>query len=49
MTQIGLAYAFTLVGFLQMAQWALQKHVGYIKADPSYKKLGRKAIVPFVL
>ena len=32
-----------------MAQWALQKHRGYISADPAYKKLGRKAIVPFLL
>lgn len=47
--QIGVAYAFTLVGFLQMSQWALQKHAGYKKADESYKKLGRKAIVPFLL
>jgi hypothetical protein len=37
------------VGFLQMSQWALQKHAGYKKADESYKKLGRKAIVPFLL
>ena len=32
-----------------MAQWALQKHRGYIQADPSYKKLRRTAIVPFLL
>lgn len=49
MTQIGVAYAFTAVGFLQMVQWALQKHAGYRKADEGYKKLGRKAIVPFLL
>jgi hypothetical protein len=36
-------------GFLQMAQWALQKHRGYLVADPSYKKLRRRAIVPFLL
>lgn len=49
MTQVGVAYAFTLVGFLQMSQWALQKHVGYLKSDDKYRKLGRKAIVPFLL
>jgi len=49
MTQIAGAYLFTLVGFAQMTQWALQKHVGYIRSDPTYKKLGRKAIVPFVI
>ena len=27
MTQIPFAYAFTLVGFLQMAQWAMKKYV----------------------
>lgn len=48
-TQVALGYAFTLAGFLQMAQWALGKHRGYAKADPAYKKLGRKAIVPFLL
>ena len=32
-----------------MAQWALQKHKGYLRANDSYKKLGRKAIVPFLL
>ena len=32
-----------------MAQWASQKHVGYLRADETYKKLGRKAIVPFLL
>jgi very-long-chain enoyl-CoA reductase len=49
MTQIALSGVFCLVGFLQMTQWALQKHGGYIKADPEYKRLRRKAIVPFLL
>jgi hypothetical protein len=32
-----------------MANWALQKHRGYLRADPSYRQLGRKALIPFVL
>jgi hypothetical protein len=32
-----------------MTQWALGKHVGYLKSDPSYKSLGRKAILPFIV
>ena len=35
--------------YLQMSQWALQKHKGYLKSDDKYRKLGRKAIVPFLL
>ena len=38
-----------LIGLLQMGQWALQKHRGYLKADPTYKKRGRAAIIPFLL
>lgn len=49
MTQIALAYAFTLVGFLQMLEWALGKHKKYVETDPNYKKLGRKAMVPFII
>lgn len=49
MTQIGMAYAFTLVGLGQMSIWALDKHRGYFKTDKGYAKLGRKAIIPFVL
>lgn len=49
MTQIGLAYAFTLVGLLQMTQWALQKHKGYKESDPTFKARGRKAIIPFII
>ena len=34
-----------------MTQWALQKHKGYknAKNGDEYKKLGRKAIVPFII
>jgi very-long-chain enoyl-CoA reductase len=33
-----------------MTQWALQKHKGYVKEyGDEYKKLRRKAIVPFVI
>ncbi|KAF0700390.1 Aste57867_9095 [Aphanomyces stellatus] len=49
-TQIAFGYVFTVAGFLQMAQWALQKHKGYYKTfGDDYKKLHRKAIVPFFL
>eukprot|EP01035_Chromulina_nebulosa_P021762 gene21762-28162_t len=48
-TQIPLAYAFTLVGFYQMAVWAKQKDRGYKKTyEKEYTKLRRKAIVPFI-
>ena len=49
MTQIAVAWVFTVIGALQMGQWALQKHRGYLKADPTYKKRGRAAIIPFLL
>lgn len=52
MTGLYWSWLFTLAGFYQMAVWALKKHSLY-KKDPNtgetYKKLGRKAIVPFVL
>jgi very-long-chain enoyl-CoA reductase len=49
MTQTIFAYAFTLVGFLQMADWAQKKHRGYKKTyDKEYIKLRRKAIIPFI-
>lgn len=48
-TQIAMSGVFTLVGLLQMTQWAVGKHVGYLKSDPAYKKLGRKAIIPFII
>jgi very-long-chain enoyl-CoA reductase len=47
--QIPFAYLFTLVGFLQMASWAVKKHKGYKKAfDKEYTSLRRKAIIPFL-
>ncbi|GMF39005.1 unnamed protein product [Phytophthora lilii] len=49
-TQVAASYVFTVVGFLQMADWALKKHRGYLKSyGDDYKKLRRKAIVPFIL
>uniref|UniRef100_M4BCI4 Uncharacterized protein n=1 Tax=Hyaloperonospora arabidopsidis (strain Emoy2) TaxID=559515 RepID=M4BCI4_HYAAE len=49
-TQVAASYVFTAVGLLQMADWALKKHGGYLKSyGDEYKKLRRKAIVPFVL
>jgi len=48
-TQIPFAYLFTIIGFLQMADWAQKKHKGYKKQfDTEYTKLRRKAIVPFL-
>lgn len=48
-TQIFFSYAFTLVGFLQMADWALKKQRGYNRTyGDEFKKLRRKALVPFV-
>ena len=47
--QIPFAYLFTLVGFLQMASWAVKKHKGYKKTyDKEYTSLRRKAIIPFL-
>lgn len=49
MTQLPFSYLFTLVGFLQMADWAQKKHKGYKKTyDKEYTKLRRKAIIPFI-
>lgn len=48
MTQIPFAYAFTVVGAIQMAQWAQKKHQGYKRSSDKYKALNRKAIVPFI-
>lgn len=45
---IVLAGLFTVVGFYQMAIWALGKHRNYKKEFPNYPKR-RKAIVPFLL
>ena len=49
LTHVAASAVFTLVGFATMSAWALQKHEAYKKADPSYARLGRKAIVPFLL
>lgn len=49
MTQLSFSYLFTLVGFLQMADWAMKKHQGYKKTyGKEYISLNRKALVPFV-
>lgn len=49
-SQILFAYVFAVIGFLQMSDWALKKHRNYIKSyGDKYKRLGRKAIVPFIL
>ena len=50
MTNIPFSYAFTIVGFLQMTDWALKKHKEYKKTyDKEYIALKRKAIVPFLI
>jgi very-long-chain enoyl-CoA reductase len=47
--QIPFAYLFTIIGFAQMASWAMQKHKGYKKTyDKEYTSLKRKAIIPFI-
>eukprot|EP01041_Mallomonas_annulata_P007384 gene7384-15077_t len=48
MSQIPFSYLFTLIGFMQMADWALKKHKGYLKSHDEYKGLRRKAIIPFI-
>ncbi|EEY67325.1 3-oxo-5-alpha-steroid 4-dehydrogenase, putative [Phytophthora infestans T30-4] len=49
-TQVAASYVFTVVGFLQMADWALKKHRGYLMTyGDEYKKLRRKSIIPFFL
>lgn len=49
MTSILASYLFTLVGFLQMADWAMKKHKIYKKTyEKEYTSLGRKAIIPFI-
>ena len=47
MTQCLVALLFALVGFAQMAIWALGKHRNYRREFPNYPR--RKAIVPFIL
>lgn len=49
MTSTLFSWAFTLVGFLQMTEWAIKKHKAYLKDYSEYKGLRRKAIVPFLL
>lgn len=50
LTQIFYSYVFTLMGLLQMTQWALKKHRNYIKTyGTEYKILRRRAIIPLVL
>jgi very-long-chain enoyl-CoA reductase len=49
MTGIVFSWLFTIVGFLQMADWAMKKHKGYKKTyDKEYTSLKRKAIIPFI-
>ena len=49
MTKIPFAYLFTLVGFLQMADWAMKKHKAYkVSHGKDYAALKLKAIVPFL-
>ncbi len=47
-SNVFMGYCFTLVGLLQMGQWALQKYSGYKKANKAYTQ-GKKAILPFLL
>ena len=47
-TSLPIALLFTLLGFAQMAQWALGKHRNYKAEFQKYPK-SRKAIVPFLL
>ena len=50
MTFLPASAIFTIVGLAQMTQWALDKHKGYKKSfGDEYKKLRRRAIIPFVL
>ncbi|BFZ54653.1 Very-long-chain enoyl-CoA reductase [Savitreella phatthalungensis] len=41
-------WAFALLGFAQMTQWAFKKHRRYIKEFKDYPK-DRKAIIPYIL
>lgn len=49
-TQVAGGYAFTLLGLLQMSDWALKKYRGYKDTDEgkAYAR-SRKAIIPFLL
>lgn len=46
-TNIFSSWFFTLMGLLQMTEWSLKKHRGYVKQDPKLKK--KKSIIPFVI
>ncbi|KEG06855.1 putative 3-oxo-5-alpha-steroid 4-dehydrogenase [Trypanosoma grayi] len=41
------SWFFTFAGLLQMAEWAVKKHKGYVRSDPAVKK--KKALIPFIL
>lgn len=53
LTQIFMSGFFTIAGLIQMTEWALSKHRGYISSastDDAKKKLkAKKAIIPFVI
>lgn len=50
MTGMVVSWVFTVVGFAQMLDWALKKDQAYRKQyGDAYKKLRRKALVPFVI
>ena len=53
LTQIFMSGFFTLAGLIQMTEWALSKHRGYISSattDEAKKKIkSKKAIIPFVI
>lgn len=46
-SSILMSWVFTVAGLLQMTDWALKKHKGYIKADAANKK--KKSIIPFII
>jgi len=46
-TSIAYSWAFTVVGLLQMTQWALKKHAGYVKGDSRVRS--KKSIIPFII
>lgn len=49
MTGLLASWAFTVLGFYQMQEWAFKKHSAYKETHgKEYTKLNRKAIVPFV-
>lgn len=46
-TNIFSSWFFTFMGLLQMTEWSLKKHRGYVKQDPKLKK--KKSILPFII